>query len=223
MGIVCNYGILADRVVPKKPAAKSVIWENASNWALRGQEALLAVEEEPLDQALQLQLYPALLNELFSVKLEMRSLSSQVLKLEKKVEAFMDEKKAVQANFVKKAEPVLNELFSLPENWDSYGGSKIKTTVREKLVQLLGRAFSVFSSMEKFLPFPSIVPIPNGMIQLEWDLPEKALEIEFLDTGSFSILLCLPEDKHEELRGDESVAISCLLRIFGDEKIEPGN
>lgn len=65
----------------------------------------------------------------------------------------------------------VSKLLRLPENWDSYGSCTIKPEVG---------AFSIFLAASLLRPnmsAPSIVPIHNGGIQLEWHQNQADLEI----------------------------------------------
>jgi hypothetical protein len=61
----------------------------------------------------------------------------------------------------------------LPDNWDSYGGKKIN---RDVIVQSLSVLQLI---MEATSPAPSVVPLGNGGLQLEWHRKLQDLEIVF--------------------------------------------
>lgn len=65
------------------------------------------------------------------------------------------------------------QLTSLSENWDSYGG--IPPTA-EALEGALGISRAILTGNN--LPRPSVVPVPNGSIQLEWSCFGLDIEIE---------------------------------------------
>ena len=71
----------------------------------------------------------------------------------------------------------LESIAALPENWDSYGASRIApsavTTARALLNELTVRALPP----DRLLPF-HIAPIPTGGIQFEWKGRDRsALEL----------------------------------------------
>ena len=73
-------------------------------------------------------------------------------------------------------EPALagfSALLSLRENWDSYGGRK---TSDELIVQALDVLTHI---MELNSPVPSVVPLGDGGLQLEWHRKQQDLEIVF--------------------------------------------
>jgi hypothetical protein len=62
---------------------------------------------------------------------------------------------------------------TLPENWDSYGGKKTN-------LDLISRSLSVLGCiMEAASPAPSVVPLGDGGLQLEWHRKQQDLEITF--------------------------------------------
>lgn len=66
----------------------------------------------------------------------------------------------------------LNELLDLPVNWDSYGADKIHFRSAIYVIEMLTVLFN------SNIPEPSIVPISNGGIQMEWHTNEANLEID---------------------------------------------
>jgi hypothetical protein len=62
---------------------------------------------------------------------------------------------------------------SLPDNWDSYAGKKISG---ELISQSLGTLGFI---MEEGSPAPSVVPLGDGGVQLEWHRKQQDLEITF--------------------------------------------
>jgi hypothetical protein len=67
----------------------------------------------------------------------------------------------------------LLDLQALPENWDSYGAPSIKKSLIEKVLQTLTNV------MDEKSPVPSVVPLNDGGIQLEWHRHRQDLEIAF--------------------------------------------
>jgi hypothetical protein len=62
---------------------------------------------------------------------------------------------------------------SLPENWDSYGGKRVDS---DMVVQSLSVLEQIMGSTS---PAPSVVPLGDGGIQLEWHRNQQDLEIAF--------------------------------------------
>lgn len=67
----------------------------------------------------------------------------------------------------------LDGIQSLPENWDSYGGKPINRDLILQSLDTLARIMKADS------PAPSIVPIGDGGIQIEWHRKQQDLEIVF--------------------------------------------
>lgn len=96
----------------------------------------------------------------------------------------------------------LPRLLSLPNNWDGYGSKAID-------FELLLAAFSELGQiMDDTSPRPSMVPLGNGGVQVEWHSSGRHLEIEFSpgqlpafdyysDQGADDIEGELPIDRNE--------------------------
>ena len=68
----------------------------------------------------------------------------------------------------------LASIVLLQKDWDSYGASVIDTS---KVQQTFGLLHSV---MDDQTPAPTLVPMTNGSIQLEWHVFDIDLEVELL-------------------------------------------
>jgi hypothetical protein len=75
--------------------------------------------------------------------------------------------------WVEPAISAIIEVQALPENWDSYGGRK---TNRDLIIQSLSVLELI---MEVATPAPSVVPLGDGGLQLEWHRKQQDLEIAF--------------------------------------------
>jgi hypothetical protein len=60
---------------------------------------------------------------------------------------------------------------SLPENWDSYGSKKVNSDMVVQSLSILGQI------MDPASPAPSVVPLGDGGLQLEWHRNQQDLEI----------------------------------------------
>lgn len=72
---------------------------------------------------------------------------------------------------LKKIEEKVYELLRLPENWNSYGATKIRQDVGFFSIYLMA------SLTRSDMPVPNVVPMNNGGIQLEWHQNQADLEI----------------------------------------------
>jgi hypothetical protein len=68
----------------------------------------------------------------------------------------------------------LDELLSLPANWDSHGARALSLAYVPAVLQLL------LEVMPDDAPLPAIVPTSGGGIQLEWHTRGIDLEVEFV-------------------------------------------
>jgi len=73
-------------------------------------------------------------------------------------------------------EPTLSAFLSirsLGENWDSYGGKKTSDDLIKLALSILTQIMPVNA------PVPSVVPLGDGGLQLEWHRKQQDLEIVF--------------------------------------------
>lgn len=70
-----------------------------------------------------------------------------------------------------------NEFLRLPENWDSYGASRIGLQPVAAAMELLAQV------MTPKTPRPSVVPTTEGGVQLEWHIRGVDLEVEIDPSG----------------------------------------
>jgi hypothetical protein len=62
-------------------------------------------------------------------------------------------------------------IMRLPANWDSYGAQPVQSALAGKAVEILSLV------MEEDSPPPSIVPLSDGGLQMEWHLRGQDVEI----------------------------------------------
>ena len=67
----------------------------------------------------------------------------------------------------------LLDLLQLPQNWDGYGAVQVQEQIALKALMVLVEV------MERDAPAPSVVPLNDGGIQVEWHRRGRNLEIEF--------------------------------------------
>lgn len=106
--------------------------------------------------------------------------------------------------------PVLQgfaDLVALPKDWDGEGASRIDTATVNRALAAVERLFEPNS------PTPSIVPLSNGGLQLEWHRGGKDLEIEFSPQGrvSFYYFDEQTKDEHEGPVGPDFIHVGRYL------------
>jgi hypothetical protein len=69
----------------------------------------------------------------------------------------------------------INDLLRLPENWNSYGATKIRADVASFCISLMA------SLVKSDTPLPNVVPLNKGGIQLEWHQNQADLEIAIFE------------------------------------------
>src|ERR1017187_2252618 len=67
----------------------------------------------------------------------------------------------------------LGDLLQLHRDWDGYGADEVQEHIAQKALWLLVEV------MDNDSPSPSVVPLNDGGIQLEWHRHGRNLEIEF--------------------------------------------
>lgn len=73
-----------------------------------------------------------------------------------------------------------NDLMNLKLAWDSYSAIAIQKRSIEQMLDIL------FSSASPTTPAPSLVPLPDGGIQVEWHNGSQDLELSFQSDGNLS-------------------------------------
>ena len=90
----------------------------------------------------------------------------------------------------------LDDLSSLPKNWDSYGAPRLN----RRIIDATRRMVRQFS--EDVHVCPVVVPMSTGTVQLEWDVDSRSLEIELESSGRIHYLKWDPAN-HVERRWQE--------------------
>jgi hypothetical protein len=98
---------------------------------------------------------------------------------------------------------------TLPDNWDSYAGKKISWELIRQSLDTLGLI------MEEGSPEPSVVPLGNGGVQLEWHRRQQDLEITFA-SGEFAQFFYsnqITGERHEGFANDFAKLAQLLRNI----------
>jgi len=100
----------------------------------------------------------------------------------------------------------LNELRSLPANWDSYGAAPPNPIICD-LVQS-----RLFDLCDLDLPDPFLAPVANGGIYLKLKIPPREIEIEFDDpSGRYASCLFVLTSPREDVR-EKPIHLATELR-----------
>lgn len=91
----------------------------------------------------------------------------------------------------------LQNLKTLPENWDSYGSPQITNQASKKVADLLHN-LACFG-----LNKPNLFPVSGGGLQLEWQNGERELEIEVLPDGTIEFLIVNENEEMKEGKATE--------------------
>lgn len=88
------------------------------------------------------------------------------------------------------------ELAALDPGWDTYGSRPIdRDALRE------GQAF-VERLLQQHIPIPSIVPVPDGGVQLEWSAGAVELELEFEPGAAIAVFVCDDHEAGQQIDGE---------------------
>jgi len=117
---------------------------------------------------------------------------------------------------------IINEISQLEENWDGYGALKISQSV-------IRNTLLIIESIRLFPQFldPSITPLANGTISLEWETNQG---VAYLEIGShrFSGYIKSDNQKPALIQGQANslsfYTLSCIHSIlFSREILQPYN
>lgn len=94
------------------------------------------------------------------------------------------------------------QLRQLPQNWDSYGASRISDKAIEKGESILTVMTAAAFDQQFF-----VAPSPKGGVQIEWELPGKELILEIPPSGEpITYLLVETTSTGEEREAEETIA-----------------
>ena len=99
------------------------------------------------------------------------------------------EKYPIKQTFPVGLKPLMQELeasksiLDLPENWDDDGALSVSPIIYETATRFLQNYASfIFKKYKAIIETPSISPVKNGSIDLEWHTPTSQLLINIRDT-----------------------------------------
>ncbi|MBW8000439.1 MAG: hypothetical protein FVQ80_00250 [Planctomycetes bacterium] len=96
------------------------------------------------------------------------------------------------SSLIEKAIDTLEELSRLPVGWDSYGSPRISDDIIDAAKNFLGQL------EYEYVEVPHIIPISGGGIQFEWQVGDRELELEFIDSVTISFLKVRNDEPIEE-------------------------
>jgi len=119
----------------------------------------------------------------------------------------------VTANELPKwVEPTISAFVAvqtLPDNWDSYGGKRVSIDLIIQSLSILERL------MEETSPPPSVVPLGDGGLQLEWHRKQQDLEIVFPADNAPQYYYCnRANGSQKEGFANDVMSLVKLLRII---------
>ncbi len=112
------------------------------------------------------------------------------LSLSRDTVAIADAEKKKQA-----LEELISEISKLPENWDGYGALKISKPVIENVILII-KPITLFSKLLD----PTITPLANGTISIEWETNQGIAYLEIGETR-FSGYIKMNDQKPASIEG----------------------
>jgi len=114
----------------------------------------------------------------------------------------------------------IESLRELEANWDSYGGHEISEVS-------IAAAIKLVDGMPDNLSSPSIVPLGDGGVQIEWHVNKRDVEITIDYDGQISVYFSDPSmGEHEYAdgvcveHGEVMEVDDVLLELYGGLKIK---
>ncbi len=88
------------------------------------------------------------------------------------------------------------ELAALEPDWDTYGAHRVDADALRE-----GQAF-VERLLQQPIPVPSIFPVPDGGVQLEWSAGPVELELEFEPGAAVAVFACDDREAGQQIDGE---------------------
>ncbi|MBA2361473.1 MAG: hypothetical protein H0V79_11190 [Actinobacteria bacterium] len=88
------------------------------------------------------------------------------------------------------------ELAALNPDWDSYGARSVDPDALRQ-----GQLF-VEWLLQRPIPIPSIFPVPDGGVQLEWAAGAVELEVEIEPGAAVGVFVCDDRDAGHQIDGE---------------------
>ena len=104
------------------------------------------------------------------------------------------------------------DLLQLPQNWDDYGASQIHEQIVQQALLLLVEV------MDNDAPPPSVVPLSDGGVQVEWHRHGRNLEIEFPAAGEAPGFYYYEDNGETECEGQVSKSYDHLQTYIASLK-----
>ncbi|MFN8632478.1 MAG: hypothetical protein U0893_01400 [Chloroflexota bacterium] len=114
----------------------------------------------------------------------------------------------------------LDDLASLHDDWDSYGGAaptaKSLAVARDLLVTLDALLASQTDCKVKLL---HLGPLPTGGVQIEWRHAEVEVEVEVDPHGELSYLLVERQGDEERYHEEEHVSKQAIVNLIAGQQV----
>lgn len=88
------------------------------------------------------------------------------------------------------------ELAALDPDWDTYGSKPVDPDALRESQAFVERL------LQQPIPVPSILPVPDGGVQLEWSAGAVELELEFEPGASVAVFVCDDHEAGQQIDGE---------------------
>lgn len=110
----------------------------------------------------------------------------------------------------------VRELRGLRADWNSYGAPALDAKVLDSVAPFLRQARDLLKDYDLVLPPPFIAPTSAGHVQLEWEIENRYLELEFASEDEHHFLKEW-EAQSREGRADKWTGLNLIRWVVGGE------
>ncbi len=109
--------------------------------------------------------------------------------------------------------PTFTELAQLEVDWDSYGAETISQSSLHAAKSLVQQVAACYSWLSLTDITPSVLPLGDGSVQVEWSGPKGRLDVEVVDEHEVNFLLMQREGDQETLLEQHEQSIQDVITI----------
>ena len=104
-------------------------------------------------------------------------------------------------------------IIGLEDDWDGEGARRYRQNAWDRSMLFLRRFLRTLWMKECFLPFPNILPGPEGSIDLNWDLDNVSLLINIPDEKTEPVSFYGEHNSKKEIEGSIEIELVDSLLI----------
>jgi len=113
--------------------------------------------------------------------------------------------------FYKDLEETIGNILALQENWDGEGGKPYLKETLDRAAEFVKKlSFALWKKTQKLISPPSLLPGPDGSVDVQWKTPK------------FDLLVNIPEDSNESATfASDDYEQNSVKGTFDQKKINP--